>query len=170
MRARPGLLGVAVAGRERSVARRNVIAESFIKVEPRVALALARAPVRHELIDATLEIVEFAPKRLQTAAAHVRELRGDALRVRPRRARSRAPERRSRRRGARCGHMPRRGRHSTRAARVVVDVLKLGIAVAVIGLARRQVGAAAAASARLSTFPTGRSGSSSRTKIRFGTL
>lgn len=63
LEARPG---------ERSVARRNGIAESFIKVEPRVALALACAPVRHELIDATVEIVELAPKRLQTAAAHVR--------------------------------------------------------------------------------------------------
>ncbi|MGO9753708.1 MAG: hypothetical protein ACLP8S_11440 [Solirubrobacteraceae bacterium] len=64
-----------------NVARRNRVADSHIKVKPRVALALACAQAPHELIDAKLEIVELAPQRLQAAAAHVRELRGDALRV-----------------------------------------------------------------------------------------
>ena len=49
-----------------------------MKVEHRVALALACAPVGQELIDAMLKIVAFA-LRLQAAPAHVRELRGDAL-------------------------------------------------------------------------------------------
>jgi hypothetical protein len=75
------LLAIAVAGRERSVARRNSIVQSVMEVKQRVALALAGPPVRQELIDAMLKFVELAPTRLQAASAHVRELRGDALGV-----------------------------------------------------------------------------------------
>jgi hypothetical protein len=75
------LLAIAVAGRERSVARRNRIVQSFMEVEQRVALALACPPVRQELIDAMLKFVQFAPERLQAASAHIGELRGDALGV-----------------------------------------------------------------------------------------
>jgi len=70
-----------MAGRERSVARRNGIVQSLMEVKQRVAPALACPPVRQELIDATLKCVELAPKRLQAASTHVRELRGDALGV-----------------------------------------------------------------------------------------
>jgi hypothetical protein len=66
-----------MAGRERSVARRNGIVQSLMEVKQRVALALACPPVRQELIDATLKCVELARKRLQAASTHVRELRGD---------------------------------------------------------------------------------------------